>query len=101
MKPTNSRDLNEYGIPYYTMESIDKYVNCGVCGDFVRAVMENNLMEALGRADSENRAAIFEICLYVHNRIPDMCHGSAEKVKAWGKTKLKKRMQKEARDEHP
>ena len=52
-------------------------------GDFLTAVLENNLMEALGRADSYNRATIFQISQYLYNDMPSPCHGSPEKVKAW------------------
>ncbi len=53
------------------------------CGSFVTAVLENNLMEALGRADGSSKAALFEIVRYVRWEIPGDCHGSVEKVRAW------------------
>ncbi len=52
-------------------------------GGFLTAVLENNHMEALGRADSYNRATIHQICTYVYNDMPHTCHGSPEKVRAW------------------
>lgn len=52
-------------------------------GGFVTAVLENNLMEALGRADEFSRAGIFDICRYVRWEIPGNCHGSPEAVQAW------------------
>lgn len=52
-------------------------------GDFLRSVLENNLMEAMGRADSYNRASLWEICGYVYNQLPSECHGSPEKFRAW------------------
>lgn len=80
-------------IPEYTLEAIGEYVKYGESGDFLKAVMENNLMEALGRADKNNRAAIFDICLYVYNEIPHTCHGSPEMVKAWQRGRAKERPQ--------
>jgi hypothetical protein len=66
------------------IESLDRYVNHGIePGSFLRAVLENDLMEAFGRADIENRATLFEICEYVYNELPFSCHGSPAKVKAW------------------
>ncbi|KKM07197.1 hypothetical protein LCGC14_1736310 [marine sediment metagenome] len=53
------------------------------CGSFVTAVLENNLMEATGRADGDSQAALFEIVRYVRWEIPSRCHGSPEKVRAW------------------
>lgn len=67
-----------------TKDTIDNYVTKNwEPGGFVTAVLENNLMEALGRADMQNREDIFEICQYVYNDIPSACHGSTEKVRAW------------------
>ena len=51
-------------------------------GGFLRSVLENNLMEAMGRADETSRAWLFEICSYVYNELPSPCHGSPEAVAA-------------------
>lgn len=78
MKPSHP------GVRDDTIESINNYVTKGwEPGSFVTAVMENNLMEALGQADMGNRLAIFEICEYVYNDTPATCHGSPEKVREW------------------
>ena len=74
------------GVRQDTIDTINNYVTKGwEPGSFVRAVLENNLMEALGRADIGNRHAIFEICGYVYNEIPSGSHGSPGKVEAWMK----------------
>lgn len=52
-------------------------------GSFLRAVLANDLMEATGRADDDNRLTLWNICCYVHNEIPGRCHGSYEIVDAW------------------
>jgi len=65
-------------------ESLDRYAKEGVpTGDFLRAVLENDLMEAFGRADIDNREDMFDICSYVYNDIPAASHGSPVKVKKW------------------
>lgn len=70
-------------IPRRIREGLDRYACYGVpTGDFLRAVLSNNLMEAVGRADDDSLAAIQSICQYVHNALPGVCHGSPEKVKA-------------------
>lgn len=67
-----------------TINTLNNYVvNGWEPGSFCRAVLENNLMQALGRADIENRKSIFEICSYVYNELPSACHGSPEKVNLW------------------
>lgn len=64
--------------------AIDLYSTNGVpTGGFLRAVLANDLMEAMGRADEENRLDIFEICQYVYNDIPANSHGSYKKVDDW------------------
>ena len=65
-------------------EAIDDYVaNRRRHGGFVTAVLENDLMMAFSRADSENRAHLFEIVKYCWNEIPAPCWGSPQAVKAW------------------
>ena len=71
-------------IPDRIKEGLDRYVQqkCPT-GDVLKAVLENNLMEAVGRADPESMSALREICSYLRFDIPSTCHGSPEKVKAW------------------
>ena len=67
-----------------TLDSLKRYVENRIpTGDFLYAVLTNDLMEAMGRADNENREALFEICGYVYNEMPSTCHGSPEKVAKW------------------
>jgi hypothetical protein len=75
-------------IPQHLRDSFDRYAQHGIpCGDFLNAVLENNLMESFGRADVQNRFILFDICSYVYNEMPYSCHGSKEKVKAWIESK--------------
>lgn len=52
-------------------------------GDFLTAVMENNLMEAYGRADKESAAGMKELCAFLYSYAPNACHGNPERVQAW------------------
>ncbi len=52
-------------------------------GSFVRAVLENDLSEAMGRADDMSLLGLFDIVRYVRWEIPSICHGSPERVQAW------------------
>jgi len=71
-------------IPQLLQDGLDRYVKRGIaCGDFLTAVLENNLMEAFGRADDLNRINLFNICKYVYNEMPGACHGSPAKVREW------------------
>ena len=71
---------------------IMRYVEHGIKpGDFLTAVLENNLMEAMGRADEDNRRDIFEICQFVHMEIPGICHGSPAIMKEWMEAKRREK----------
>jgi hypothetical protein len=71
-------------IPTLLKESFDRYVEYGIpTGDFLKSVLENDLMGAFGRADILNRVILFDICVYVYNELPRECHGSREAVKNW------------------
>jgi hypothetical protein len=65
-------------------QTIDLYVNdkCPT-GGFVNAVLDNNLVEAIARADSDNLPNLPHIVSYCYNKIPSECWGSKEKVKKW------------------
>ena len=74
----------EYNIPEHIKESLDAYASeRRPTGGFLRAVLENNLSESLGRADEENRRCIFQIVSYIYNELPAPCWGSKEKVEDW------------------
>jgi hypothetical protein len=61
-------------IPEDVKDSIDRYVKDGVpLGDFLTAVMANDLMEAFGRADFNNTAFMRDIVAYVYNCTPFLC----------------------------
>ncbi len=68
------------------IEGINRYVlyHCEV-GHFLTAVLQNNLREALARADDENIKTILQIVSYCHNEIPGGCWGTPEKQREWVK----------------
>jgi len=71
-------------IPERIKQAIDAHVATGKpCGHFVTAVLENNLSQALHRADLECFENLREIVSYVHWEITSACHGSKEKVAEW------------------
>ena len=71
-------------IPEHTKGGIDRYVNYHIpTGDFLYAVLTNNLKESFARADDENIKNMFDIVKYCYNEIPSECWGSPEKVKNW------------------
>ena len=52
-------------------------------GDFLLAVLSNNLKEAFMTADDDNRAALLHIVAYCYYRIPSPCWGSPDNVRNW------------------
>ena len=71
-------------LPDYMREGMRLYIEHGVpVGHFLTAVLENNLMEAYGRADDTNAAAMHEYAAFLYNEAPRASHGSREAVSKW------------------
>ncbi len=78
MIPTGER------IPSYLKAGLDRYANNHApVGGFLTAVLGNDLVGALSKADPEAVLSLHDIVGYCHNEIPSGCWGSPEKVKAW------------------
>jgi hypothetical protein len=88
MKFTLSRiaveKLDEYGIPHQMHGAIIRYVEKGIRpGDFLTAVINNDLFEAVGRADSENKLCLDAYVTWFYNQAPGGCAGRAGSVDSW------------------
>lgn len=72
------------GIPSHMIGGIYRYVAHRIePGSFLMAVMENDFMEALARADEINVNCLKAYGMFIYNYVPSACHGSPEKVAAW------------------
>lgn len=81
-----------FAIPDYMIEGLDLWIRFGVLpGDFLVAVLCNDLMEACGRADETNLRNLPAYCAYLYNQAPPGCFGSSAKVEAWIKAKAAER----------
>jgi len=70
-------------IPARMFHGIRNYVVNGIKpGNFLTAVFENDLVEAVGRADEENLKNLPAYAAYLYNELPPSVWGSKEKVKA-------------------
>jgi len=68
-------------IPPRVLAAINNYVwYAQPTGDFVSAVLSNDLLRAVGRADERSLNAIKAICVYIHNAVPSVCYGNKEAV---------------------
>jgi hypothetical protein len=65
-------------------ETLKRYVENKIpTGGFLQSVLENDLFEAVARADRYNIHRIYEICDYIYNNLPYQCWGDKEKVEKW------------------
>jgi len=71
-------------LPNHMRESIQAYIEDGrPPGDFLRAVLENNLIDAYSYADHLNIAFMREWASWLYNEAPELSRGSRENVDAW------------------
>ena len=82
--------------------ALDAYAANGVpTGDFLRAVLSNDLTDAACRADEDNLEDLVNIVKYAYNDLPSACRGSPEKVAAWlAKHNAEREKAAECNDEH-
>lgn len=74
----------KYGVRVVIVEALMEYgVHGHAPGDFLRAVLCNDLMSACGRADMFNAPALPAIAQLIYNELPSPCHGSPAAVDAW------------------
>jgi hypothetical protein len=73
-------------IPARMAPDLQRWIERGeLPGDFLQAVLRNDLREAVGRADAENLIALPAYIGYLYNEADPRCYGSPEKVKAWAR----------------
>lgn len=76
--------LDYAAIPPHMMDSLQHYIQEGCpVGNFLTAVLENDLREACSRADDTNLWLIPIYVAYLYNKAPIGCWGSPERVRAW------------------
>lgn len=74
-------------IPIWVWEDLQRYINnLQPPGFFIRAILENNLVDSVIFSDSKE--SITHIVLYLYYNAPSICWGSPEKVQAWLNSKL-------------
>ena len=71
-------------IPERMMPDIERYVKHGeIPGDFLQAVICNDLQEAVAIADDESLDSLPAYAKYFYNEVPSPAWGSHEKMIAW------------------
>jgi len=73
-----------YALPPRMRGGLVRWVLFGIRpGDFLCAVLSNDLMAALGRADDVNKNLLWEVGLFLHNGCPGECWGSRDLFNNW------------------
>jgi hypothetical protein len=76
--------LHRANVPEQMHDSYVRYLLHGIePGDFLVAVLANDLREACGRADDDNRKSLYNHVFFLHNYAPMGCWGSPEHVSEW------------------
>jgi len=71
-------------LPEHMQEPMQLWVERGIeGGGFLMAVLCNDLMRALGKADSTNIKRLEDYGRFLYNEVPSECFGSRAKVVAW------------------
>ena len=71
-------------LPEHMREGTRRYIeDGGPPGGFLKAVICNDLMEALSRADDINRDRILDFVRFFRWEVPADCWGSMKKMEAW------------------
>ena len=77
-------DINYARLPEHMREAMQNYIEVGIHpGGFLSAVLANDLMRALGKADDTNRAALHAYGVFLYCEAPPACYGSPAKFNAW------------------
>lgn len=56
-------------------------------GGFLNCVLQNDLINAVSRADDFNRKNLAAYVVFMYNNVPSVCWGSVERVQQWLNTK--------------
>lgn len=71
-------------IPDHMRGGITRWVEHGIYpGGFLTAVLENNLRDAVQRADEDNSRMLAGWVRFIYNYCPSGCWGSLEHVERW------------------
>ena len=84
MKSALNYTFQGFEIPEYMARGVDRYISdCLQPGDFLTAVITNDLKKAVDRADDNNMKNIPAYIGYFYNETPVSCWGSEKNMTAW------------------
>ena len=80
----NLTQATDYNIPPAILNGLEAHRDrLHPVGDFLTAVLENNLTQAVGLADDFSMSALRDIVMWCYWELPSSAWGSREKVAAW------------------
>ena len=83
-------EFRGYTIPDYMMGGIERYISQGIVpGQFLTAIITNDLKGAVDHADAANLASIPAYVGFFYNKAPIGCWGSQENMDNWVRYKQK------------
>ncbi len=78
------QSCERHDIPRHMAESLAAHVSVGrPVGGFLSALLSNDLMDAIGRADDNNVRLLKEYAMVLYNDTPSGCYGSRERFTEW------------------
>ena len=78
--------MSEHGIPGYMQGGIIRYYENGIePGSFLTAVINNDLKEAIGRADDINLHHLYKYMMWFYNEAPSGSWGHPNATSDWYK----------------
>jgi hypothetical protein len=87
MKITESELLSKLAatpIPEHMCDGLVAYIiNGRPVGDFLTAILSNDLKEACSRADNDNQKLLYDYVFFLYNSAPAQCWGGAERYARW------------------
>ena len=70
--------------PDHVRDTLQRYLEQGYGpGGFLSAVLSNDLMASVDRADNTSLAVLPAIVSWLHNEVPTACYGSPQRVRSW------------------
>jgi len=92
----------KYGVPDYMMDGLFLYLAHGIPpGGFLTAVLSNDFMGSIERADNNNKLALVGWARLLYNELPSFSWGTPEKVQEWIDAKTQERLNNHPLDTPP
>jgi len=79
-----SHEIDYSKLPEHMQPGMRRYIELGIPpGSFLRAVLENKLVESFQYADDINLHRMFDFASFLYNEINRGCYGNEDTVEEW------------------